>query len=464
MAKISLSTILSGFQTITQLNQNFTDIVSEFQNKVLYRDNPSGEPNSMQNDLDMNSNDLLNVDTTDTRVLKIDGTSIVPTGTISADADAINYDNTTSGLSATDAQAAIDEIDGDLDAHLADTTDAHDASAISFTPAGDVAAIEVQSAIEELDTEKQPLDAELTAIAGLTSAANKVPYFTGSETAGLLDFLDEDTMSSDSATAVASQQSIKAYVDAVGLPDGYINGLLWENNATDATNDFDISVGVAKSSDNTTALTLASAQTKQMDATWAAGTNAGAITATAWGATGWVAGQSYHVFIAKISGVNEIIVDTDANGANIDTDHSSPPKRRIFSFLAATGPALPTLHTSLNGRNVRATLDVIAQDVSNAGNTSGALATLSVPTGKLVLATVGYRIGHSALAYGLLTETSQANTVPSSSAHDVLVSSSVQSADIEVLRLTDASGQVRYRNNTAISTCEIFTKGYEVIR
>lgn len=60
---------------------------------------------------------------------------------------------------------------------------------------------------------KQTADAELTALAGLTSAANKVPYFTGSETAGTLDLLDEDDMASDSATGVPTQKSVKAYVD-----------------------------------------------------------------------------------------------------------------------------------------------------------------------------------------------------------------------------------------------------------
>lgn len=57
-------------------------------------------------------------------------------------------------------------------------------------------------------------------LSGLTQAANKVPYFTSATAAGTLDFLDEDDFASDSATAVASQQSVKAYVDAQGIGVG----------------------------------------------------------------------------------------------------------------------------------------------------------------------------------------------------------------------------------------------------
>ena len=67
------------------------------------------------------------------------------------DASAVSYDGTSSGLAATEVQAAIDEVDSDLDAHIADTSAAHAASAIGVTPAGTIASTDVQAALAELD-------------------------------------------------------------------------------------------------------------------------------------------------------------------------------------------------------------------------------------------------------------------------------------------------------------------------
>lgn len=60
MSKINLPPISSAFNSQTRINNNFDAIEDEFQNKVLYRDNPNGEPNSMQCNLDMNGFYVLN--------------------------------------------------------------------------------------------------------------------------------------------------------------------------------------------------------------------------------------------------------------------------------------------------------------------------------------------------------------------------------------------------------------------
>lgn len=76
MAKITLDTITSSYAATSLFQSNFTAIEDELNDKVLYRVNPTGEANQMMNDLDMNSNDILNADVIDTVQLRLNGTLV----------------------------------------------------------------------------------------------------------------------------------------------------------------------------------------------------------------------------------------------------------------------------------------------------------------------------------------------------------------------------------------------------
>ena len=106
------------------------------------------------------------------------------------DASAISYVNTTSGLAATDAQAAIDEVDGDLDTHIA-ASSAHGVS-------GDV----VGTSDSQTLTNKT-IDAASNTISNID---------TTHLGAGVLD-TDLSSVSASDDT-LASAKAIKSYVDA----------------------------------------------------------------------------------------------------------------------------------------------------------------------------------------------------------------------------------------------------------
>lgn len=64
----------------------------------------------------------------------------------------------------------------------------------------------------------QPLDATLTALAGLATGANKIPYSTGTDVFSQLDF-STNTSLGTSNTTIPSQNAIKTYVDGIVIDD-----------------------------------------------------------------------------------------------------------------------------------------------------------------------------------------------------------------------------------------------------
>jgi hypothetical protein len=79
---------------------------------------------------------------------------------------------------------------------------------VSFPPSGSISATNVKGALEELDTEKQPKDATLTALAGVTTAADKLIYWTGVDAASTTDFSAFARTLLDDANAGAARTTL----------------------------------------------------------------------------------------------------------------------------------------------------------------------------------------------------------------------------------------------------------------
>jgi hypothetical protein len=150
---------------------------------------------------------------------------------------------------------------------------------------------------------------------------------------------------------------------------GHIYELTMSNNGTDAVNDIDVQAGEAVSEGGTHLMVLAATITKQIDVTWAVGTNAGGLN------TGVVANATWyevHLIKRADTGVVDVMFTTPANRATLPANYTH--QRRIG--WVRRGTAANLAFTQIGDTF---TLTTQINDVAASVTVTAAAVTLTVP-------------------------------------------------------------------------------------
>lgn len=194
-------------------------------------------------------NDVVGTGTIQTLENKtIDGTSATGNNTVTIDADNATYDNTTSGLTATDAQAAIDELDSAIDTIQSSYVESfnsrtgavvpaasdYDANQIDFdNTASGLAATEVQGALDEIDSNVDGIDTRVTAIE--SSYVESFNSRTGAVVPAASDY-DANQVDYDNTTSGLTATEVQGAIDELKIEIDTKDSFDLNNTASIANN------------------------------------------------------------------------------------------------------------------------------------------------------------------------------------------------------------------------------------
>lgn len=250
------------------------------------------------------------------------------------------------------------------------------------------------------------------------------------------------------AEAVTGTDATRSITPAtLQFSTGHLTGLTLSRDAGGTTNDINITAGKARDGDDTENLILTTEITKQINAAWAVGDDAGGMD------TGTVANDTwYHLWLIKRTDTNVVdaLLSLSATAPTMPTDYDK--KRRIGSVRRATATNLAFSHL---GDEFLLDVPAADADTANPGITA-ILHTLTTPLGIQVDALVSVIFDDDNSAgtawHGLVTSPDQADTVASGGASDVFIQNVVgdsYTGSIHKAVRTDASSQIRTRQSVS---------------
>lgn len=253
-------------------------------------------------------------------------------------------------------------------------------------------------------------------------------------------------------TAQRVEQAIAALS---ALPRAYLAGLTLSND-TDATNDINITAGKARNATDDGDLVLSSEQTKQIDASWATGDDAGGLSSS----LSLTNDVWYHIHLILVSGTVEVGFDTSLTAANLIADHSATKYRRIGSVRRGTATNLGFTQVGDDFLLDNPPLDV---DVSNL-STTAVLYTLTVPPGIKVGARINTVVDSAGTAQIYVSSPDADDEVPSLTAAPLRTMAMKAATEEETMGpftvRTDTSSQIRARASASSTTFRVATLGW----
>lgn len=262
---------------------------------------------------------------------------------------------------------------------------------------------------------------------------------------------DAGAASVRTSIGVYSESEVDAEVSAIASVLSTIRPTVTiANNATDVSNDIDFSAGVAWDKTNLRVMTL-TAMTKQLDATWAAGTNAGGLFSGAKAVSTW-----YYCFVIRKTsdGTIDCGFDTSKTAANIPAGYSG--YRRVGAVRTdASGNILAFDFVGQNYLFRSPPMDV---DESTGGLPSTNLTnfTLTVPPNFVAMVRIRcYQATVGVAVFFVVNPTSLADYTLSTAENIDIATSDSDSNTLVKLVKVDSSSQAWYKGSSTSSAFSV---------